>query len=77
MAVFRPGAPFDPENCGRYSTRSFPFLCTRLLSFARMPAATRLEPFGLEQFDPELTAEGLMAERLVESLAGGGLHYIK
>jgi hypothetical protein len=24
------------------------------------------EPFGLESFDPELTTEGLMAERQVE-----------
>jgi len=33
--------------------------------------ATRLEPFGLEQFDPELTAEGLMAERFVGKSCGG------
>ena len=29
------------------------------------------EPFGLESFDPELTAEGLMAERPVEGNAEG------
>jgi hypothetical protein len=29
------------------------------------------EPFGLESFDPELTIEGLMAERLIEGNAEG------
>jgi hypothetical protein len=29
------------------------------------------EPFGLESFDPELTTEGLMAERPVEGNAEG------
>ena len=32
----------------------------------RLGRVTRLEPFGLERFGPELTAEGLMAERLVD-----------
>ena len=33
-------------------------------TYSELSAALGHEPFGLESFDPELTTEGLMAERL-------------
>jgi hypothetical protein len=38
---------------------------------SEFPASTRLEPLGREQFGPELTAEGLGAERLVDKSCWG------
>jgi len=48
-----------------------PFL-ERLAARDELPSASSgPEPFGLESFDPELTTEGLMAERPVEENAEG------